>query len=352
MALKDIEKLSERLERDPGSKLFVPLAEEYRKEGMFDEAVEVLIRGIGIHPGYMSARVLLGKIYLEKGLLDEARVELETVISAIPDNLYAHKKLAEIYRDTGEKDKALRSFHSVLQLNPMDEEASQSLHDLEGIPSEAPPEESFLGEPVAEGKGFGDEIAQEEVELPGATEESVSFPETSEDTEIAEKSSGEDLNAFRDALFGGHDDEAGEEPLELGEDLGEEVSVTEAAGEDEGEFSFGDVAQALGKLATEEEAPVAEPRAFVEGEATAVPEAIEALAGADRLVSEGKYLDALEGYRRILRKSPEERHVLQRLEELRALLRLLGKDKEGLISRLNALLDGVRKRHGEFLGRP
>ena len=66
MALEDIEKLKEKVKKDPNSKLFVPLAEEYRKTGMLDEAISVLMTGITSQPGYASARVSLGKIYLEK----------------------------------------------------------------------------------------------------------------------------------------------------------------------------------------------------------------------------------------------------------------------------------------------
>src|SRR5512147_3097157 len=102
MSLKDIEKLKERVDKDPNSKLFVPLAEEYRKEGMLDDAISVLLTGIERQPGYMSARVSLGKIYLEKGMMKEARSEFENVVSIIPDNLYAQKKLAEIYKGLGE----------------------------------------------------------------------------------------------------------------------------------------------------------------------------------------------------------------------------------------------------------
>ncbi|MEK7789333.1 MAG: hypothetical protein AAB283_05390, partial [Planctomycetota bacterium] len=61
MALEDIEKLKEKLKKDPNSKLFVPLAEEYRKKGMLDEAISVLMTGITSQPGYTSARVSLGK---------------------------------------------------------------------------------------------------------------------------------------------------------------------------------------------------------------------------------------------------------------------------------------------------
>jgi tetratricopeptide (TPR) repeat protein len=141
MAAKDIEKLKEKFDKDPNSKLFLPLAEEYRKEGMLEEAIDVLQKGLEKHVTYTSARVLLGKTYLEKGMMDESRKEFESVIKIVPDNLFAHKKLAELYRDTGETDLAIKAFKTVLKLNPMDEESISHLKDIEAALSPAPPAE-------------------------------------------------------------------------------------------------------------------------------------------------------------------------------------------------------------------
>ena len=110
MSSEEIERLREKIEKDPNSKLFVPLAEEYKKAGMYDEAIDALIKGLEKQPSYLSARVSLGKIYVERGMLADAMAEFEKVIAAIPENLYAHKKLAEIYRELGDKDKAIREF--------------------------------------------------------------------------------------------------------------------------------------------------------------------------------------------------------------------------------------------------
>ena len=118
MALEDIDKLKEKVKKDPNSKLFVPLAEEYRKTGMLDEAISVLMAGITSQPGYTSARVSLGKIYLEKKMAPAAKEEFEKVISAIPDNLFAHKKLAEIYRDSGGERKGHRRIQGSAQTEP------------------------------------------------------------------------------------------------------------------------------------------------------------------------------------------------------------------------------------------
>jgi hypothetical protein len=43
-------------------------------------------------------------------------------------------------------------------------------------------------------------------------------------------------------------------------------------------------------------------------------------------------------------------HVMQRIEELKMLLKLLGKDKEELIAKLDGLLADIKKRRDEFFG--
>jgi hypothetical protein len=74
----------------------------------------------------------------------------------------------------------------------------------------------------------------------------------------------------------------------------------------------------------------------------------ELLQTADRYVAEENYLGAVNTYRQILVTAPDDKSVLQRIEELKFLLRLLGKDKEVLISKLNAFLDAVKNRRDEF----
>src|SRR3990170_5255925 len=123
MSMEEIEKLRIRVEKDPNSRLFLPLAEEYRKSGMLDEAIAVILSGLERQPGYTSARVALGRIYLEKNMIEEAKSEFEQVVSVIPDNLFSHKKLAEIYRGRGETENAAAEYRKVIQLNPLDEDA-------------------------------------------------------------------------------------------------------------------------------------------------------------------------------------------------------------------------------------
>jgi tetratricopeptide (TPR) repeat protein len=129
----EIVKLSEKLSKDPKSRLFVPLAEEYLKSGMTHEAMIVLTDGLKIHPNFHTARAMLGKVYIETGQIAEARAEFEQVIKADPENLLAHRKLAKLYKDAGQRDKARISCKAVLLTNPKDAEMKIVLDELDRI---------------------------------------------------------------------------------------------------------------------------------------------------------------------------------------------------------------------------
>jgi tetratricopeptide (TPR) repeat protein len=274
MAIEDIERLKEKVNSDPNSKLFILLAEEYKNAGMLDEAVNVLTGGIEKQPEYMSARVSLGKIYLERGMLDEAKAEFEKVVHTIPENLYAHKKLAEIYTALGKSDSAVEEFKEVLKLNPLDEWALTNLADRE---------EGYQFEPEAQ--------TMEKVE---------------EKPAIGIE---------------------GEKPSEI--------------------FISEQDMDAAGKT---QSAPLL------------------SLADADAYILQGNYIAAIDIYKELLLIEPYNMQMMQRIEELKALLKLLGGDKEALITRLdslknsddsealiarlNSLLNGIKKRRDDFFGNP
>ena len=363
MSITEIEKLREKVQKDPNSRLYVPLAEEYRKEGRMDEAIEVLQKGLERHPSYMSARVSLGKIYYAKGQMDEARIEFETVTKSIPDNLFAHKKLAEIYRDTGKKDLAIKAFRTVLNLNPMDEETLNSLSFLEGVSAEQALKK--LQEPVAP----PEESPSEAMVLEQTTHDQQKVEETkAEETKVEEnEESVEELDAFKDSLFrlkAEAAEEIQEEILTVEEEVSSEAE--ELPEEADEELFFGDTADALRaedlKAAGEVEAgpedmftPLKD-KSLTELTAEMTPEAGSKsqkdkgllLQTADRFISEGKYLGAINVYQQILAVAAGDKQTLQRIEELRSLLKLMGKDKEILISKLNAFLSALKKRGDEF----
>ena len=127
----EITKLTERVTRDPKSKLFVPLAEEYKKMGDIEMSIHVLTEGLKNNPGYVTAKTFLGRLLMEKGDLAGAGKEFEEVVKAIPDNLLAQRKLGDIYALQGSSAQALIHYKVAHSLNPADEEISSFISDLE-----------------------------------------------------------------------------------------------------------------------------------------------------------------------------------------------------------------------------
>ena len=97
-----IEDLKRRVQSDPASIAFAALAEEYRRAGLYDDAIATCQSGLQRHPAYLSARVTLGRALLEVERFDEARQELEFVLKVAPENLAAIRGLAEIHHRRGE----------------------------------------------------------------------------------------------------------------------------------------------------------------------------------------------------------------------------------------------------------
>jgi predicted Zn-dependent protease len=112
-----IDELRRRVEDDPASLAFAQLAEEFRRAGALQEAVRVCRDGLTHHPGYLSARVTLGRALFELGQDDEAQAELEAVLLTAPDNLIALRGIADIEQrrvDSGEPDPVLAELESWL----------------------------------------------------------------------------------------------------------------------------------------------------------------------------------------------------------------------------------------------
>jgi len=125
-----IEELRRRVQKDPASIAFAQLAEEYRRAGQYAEAVEVCRAGLAIHPGYLSARVTLGRALLELGDLDPASQELQSVLAGAPENLSAIRGLAEIHQRRGNLNAALVQYQTALSLAANDPDLERTVSGL------------------------------------------------------------------------------------------------------------------------------------------------------------------------------------------------------------------------------
>lgn len=125
-----IEELRRRLQKDPTSIAFAQLAEEYRRAARYREAVETCRVGLTEHPGYLSARVTLGRALLEIGELDSARTELLEVLRVAPENLAAVRGIAEIHRRRGELPQALEQYRAAFELARNDPGIEQLVREV------------------------------------------------------------------------------------------------------------------------------------------------------------------------------------------------------------------------------
>ncbi len=117
--------LKRRFEEEPSSPVFLQLAEEYRRVGRSEEALEVLTAGLERNPGYLSAQVAMGRCYLDLGRGAEAQALLSAVLERDPAHLVASKLLIEAHLLRGDGVLARRQLDLYSALAPGDVEIDE-----------------------------------------------------------------------------------------------------------------------------------------------------------------------------------------------------------------------------------
>jgi Flp pilus assembly protein TadD len=125
-----LDDLRRRIDKDPASIAFAQLAEECRRLGRHQEAVDVCRSGLAQHPGYVSARVTLGRALLNLGQLDEAQQEFEAVLQGAPQNLAALRALGDVHRRRGDWSNAMTQYRTALRLAPNDPELERAIGEI------------------------------------------------------------------------------------------------------------------------------------------------------------------------------------------------------------------------------
>jgi tetratricopeptide (TPR) repeat protein len=125
-----IDDLRRRVQKDPASIAFAQLAEEFRRAGQFEESVDTCRTGLARHPGYLSARVTLGRALIELNQLEEAQGELEQVLRSAPENLAAIRGLGEIHHRNGDLAEALAQYRAALALARNDPDLEETVAEL------------------------------------------------------------------------------------------------------------------------------------------------------------------------------------------------------------------------------
>jgi tetratricopeptide (TPR) repeat protein len=171
----EIDRLATQLAKDPHSKVFMPLAEEYGKVGMWQEAAAVLEDGLKLYPGFITAMVALGRAYDHMAQTTKAKAILEESVKLSPENLRAHRTLIKIYTSQGLNESALQSCAVILTVNPRDEEALSVQSALGGpLKHKKEPERPKPAAPVTRTLS-----AQQATTPPAPVEFTASVPEAS-----------------------------------------------------------------------------------------------------------------------------------------------------------------------------
>jgi tetratricopeptide (TPR) repeat protein len=139
-----IRELKKRVEREPGSRFFVPLAEEYRKAGRISDALSALEEGLVAHPAYVAARVALARGYLEAGRTEESMAAFSKALADDPSNLVAAKALGDLHLSRGEPLEALKRYRLYREISG-DRRLDALIGKLQEEPGPAP-EPAHAGE--------------------------------------------------------------------------------------------------------------------------------------------------------------------------------------------------------------
>ncbi|HEU5185092.1 MAG TPA: tetratricopeptide repeat protein [Gemmatimonadaceae bacterium] len=159
-------------------RVFARLANELRKSGDYDRAIEICRGQIPHQPGYISGHIVLGQSLYDCGRLDEARQTFETALNLDPENLIALRHLGDIARQHGENEVAKGWYRRLLEVDPQNDEVIAQLEAMGSGPKptgghEAVVSEEFspnidlaaLSVPAVEGAPAAPEIEHDEFNI-------------------------------------------------------------------------------------------------------------------------------------------------------------------------------------------
>ena len=126
-----LEELKRLLQKDPTSRQFLALAEEYRRHGKYRDAVITLERGLQMHSTSVAAYVALGKTYQQLDRLEDAIRAFTNALRIDRENLVAIRQLAEVYLARGEKVEAIKKLKLYRGLKAGDRDVSEIIQRLE-----------------------------------------------------------------------------------------------------------------------------------------------------------------------------------------------------------------------------
>lgn len=132
----EIARLQAEYEKNPEGRLFVHLAEAYRRSGELEKAREILREGLTRHSDYLSARIVLAQVETELGSTGTAAEVWREVIKLDPDNELALWALAELEYNGGRPSQSLVYYKRLAELGVDDAELDEMIALLQANGSE------------------------------------------------------------------------------------------------------------------------------------------------------------------------------------------------------------------------
>ncbi len=148
LLLGKIAAYTEILVKDPTSTIFISLAETYRKMGMFDDARQIISRGLDLHPDVSPAYIVLARILCQLEDFSGSVVAFEQALELDQENLAALVGYARVQILLGDEEAARKLLLRARALSSADPVINKLLLSLPQInagdeePSDPQPEQS------------------------------------------------------------------------------------------------------------------------------------------------------------------------------------------------------------------
>ena len=130
--MADIAYFLSKMEAEPNSGYFIPIALAYNKLEKYDETIAMCKTAVERFPSNCAAKTFLAEAYVYKGLFDQARELLFDVTAEDDNNYKALKLLGIICKEKGDNTEALKYLTGAFIRSPEDEEVRKMIDELGG----------------------------------------------------------------------------------------------------------------------------------------------------------------------------------------------------------------------------